>query len=131
MMNYSSPLPSHDLQSVMWFDSGTFPGVRYAIRRVSLAQRIDLTARVRDLTRRNEYLEAGSDAEKIEGIWADLLVERLYVEWGLASVEGLTIDGQPVNAQLLIDKGPEELSREIAETVQRSLTLTEAERKNY
>ncbi|MGH9622868.1 MAG: hypothetical protein ACRD4G_00845 [Bryobacteraceae bacterium] len=60
----------------------------------------------------------------------DLLVERLYLEWGLAEIEGLAIDGTSATPALLIEKGPEPLTREILASIQAELGLSEDERKN-
>jgi hypothetical protein len=127
---------SHSLEplhyeSVRWISSRSFSGVRYATRRVSLAQRIELTRLVRDLMRRDEFLRAGDAADQVEAGLADLLVRKLYVEWGLVEIEGLEIDGAAATPQLLIDAGPEELTDEIAASIQGELSLTEEERKNF
>jgi hypothetical protein len=53
------------------------------------------------------------------------------VEWGLAELEGLSIDGQAATVELLIDKGPEELVDEIVSALQAEIGLSEEERKNF
>jgi hypothetical protein len=42
----------------------------------------------------------------------------------------LTIDGEAANAERLIDKGPDQLAREIVESIKQQCGLSDAERKN-
>ena len=129
----NSMLPSReDLQfeSTRRLESQSVPGAVFWVRKTSLAQRIELLTRVRELTRKYEFLRAGGPAEQTEASLADLLTTRLYVEWGLERVEGLSIDGQDASVSLLLEKGPEELCAEIAHAVQKECGLSEEERKN-
>lgn len=120
----------HDHQSLLWFQSAAAPGVRYAIRRISLGQRLELTKRARELALRHEFLNAGDKGEQLQASFGDLLVERLYLEWGLAEIDGLRIDGERASIAALIEKGPEALSREILASIQTELSLSDEERKN-
>ena len=52
------------------------PGVHYAIRRVSLSQRIELTKRARELSLRHEFLKAGDAPDQLEASLADLLIRK-------------------------------------------------------
>jgi hypothetical protein len=79
---------------------------------------------------RHEFLQAGETEDKLEASFGELLVRKLYLEWGLAELSGLTIDGGAVTTQELIERGPELLTDEITEAVQRELALSEEERKN-
>lgn len=117
--------------TVSWHESRVLPGVRYGIRKISLAQRIDLTTRARELMRKHEFLKAGDSADQLEASLADLLTRRLYLEWGLAEVKDLTIDGQPATVESLIEKGPEALSKEIVSAIEAEISLSEEERKNF
>ncbi len=117
--------------SLSWRDSIVTRGVQFAIRRVSLAQRIELTKRTRELLLRHEFLRSGDMSDQIEAALKELFVRRLYLEWGLAEITGLLIDGQPVTVELLIEKGPEALSDEIAAAIRDSCNLAEEERKNF
>lgn len=117
--------------SLTWRESQKVPKVRYALRRVSLGQRIELTRRVRDLSLKYEFLRAGDTAEQTEASLADLLARRVYLEWGLCEIEGLEINGQPATAELLAEHGPEELSTEIVEDIRRELSLSNDETKNF
>jgi hypothetical protein len=105
-------------------------GVRFAVRRVSLQQRIELNHRVRELTIKHEFLKAGDASSQLEAALSDLLVAKLYIEWGLQTIQGLSINGQVATADSLIASGPENLTDEIVRTIQAESTLTDDERKN-
>jgi hypothetical protein len=131
MMKLRSRLPSRpSYSSLLRHESKAIPGVNYAIRRVSLSQRIELTKKVRELSIRYEFLRAGNTADQLEASLADLLVRRLYLEWGLAELSGLRVDEQPATVEVLIDRGPEALSDEIIAVIRAELGLSEEERKN-
>ncbi|HZS55928.1 MAG TPA: hypothetical protein VFA65_16115 [Bryobacteraceae bacterium] len=127
----SPSLDMADYLSVDWHDSAVCQGVYFATRRMSLAQRIELTKQVRELTMRNEFLRGGEISDQLEATLGELLCRRLYLEWGLAEIRGFTIDGNPVTPTLLIEKGPEVLSEEIAGAILASMTLSDEERKNF
>jgi hypothetical protein len=116
--------------SLAWHDSQTVPGVRFATRRISLAQRLELTKNVRELALRYEFLKTGEPSDQLEASLADLLVRKLYIEWGVVELEGLRIDGQKATPTLLIENGPECLSDEVIQTIRADLELSEEERKN-
>lgn len=101
------------------------------MRRISLAQRIELTRQIRELTLKNDFLRGGDTQEQLHVALGELLARRLYLEWGLAQIEGLTIDGSAATPEMLIEKGPEHLSEEIAEAIVAHLHLSEQETKNY
>jgi hypothetical protein len=131
MMKLLSLLPkAKHCSSVSWHASQTVPGVRFAIRRVSLQQRIELNRRLRELTIQYEFLKAGDAQSQLEAGLADLLVAKLYLEWGVAEMEGLSIDGKTATVASLIAHGPEKLTDEIVQKVQTESGLTEDERKN-
>jgi len=112
-------------------EAATAPGVKYTIARISLGRRIELTRRMWELARKVECLEAGEDPrEKLEGALLAGEIDRLYLNWGLIRVEGLTLDGQTATPESLIAAGPEELCREILAAVKAECGLTEEERKN-
>lgn len=117
-------------ESLLWLESSTTAGVRYAVRRISLGQRLELTRRARELSLKHEFLQSEQAGERLEASLSDLLVARLYLEWGVAEIEGLIIDGEPATTALLIEKGPELLANEILASVRGELGLTDEERKN-
>jgi len=118
-------------ESSIWFDSKTRPGVRFGIVRISFGRRIELARRIREIGRKAEYLDAGSDIrEKLEAKVMAAEIDRAYLEWGLIGVEGLEIDGAPATPASLIDLGPVELATEILARIKAECGLTEDERKN-
>lgn len=122
---------SRTFASVIWTSSTTVKGVEYAVRRASLGQRIELVKKTRDLALQNEFLRAGETLDQVSAALADLYVQRLYLEWGFVEMKGFTIDGHVATASLLIEKGPAALCNEIVEAIQRELSLSEDERKNF
>ena len=123
-------LKGESYSSLTWHESQVIAGVRFAIRRVSLSQRIDLTRRVQELANRYEFLTSGDIKDQLEATLADLLVRKLYLEWGLLDVTGLKIDGKQASLETLVEKGPEILSNEIVSTIRNELELSADERKN-
>jgi hypothetical protein len=118
-------------QSVVSTASHTLPGVRFVINRISFGRRMELSRRVREISQKAEFLAAGNDAqEKIEASILAQQIEAMYLDWGLVSIEGLTIDGEAPTAGHLIEKGPEGLVREIVSAIKGQCGLAEAERKN-
>lgn len=86
---------------------------------------------VRELAKRCEFSSAGTGIDdRFDARLAAAEIDRLYLRWGLQSVEGLTIDGQEANADLLIEKGPEDLCGEIVARIKLECGLSEEERKN-
>jgi hypothetical protein len=131
MMKFQSRLHKRaTYESMLWYESQIVRGVRYAIRRVSLAQRIELARRARELSIRHEFLKAGDAPEQLEASLSDLLVRKLYIEWGLAEITGLRIDQELATVEVLIEKGPEALADEIITAIQGQFGLSEDERKN-
>lgn len=126
-------LPSREFryQSLSWHKSQMFPDVSFAVRKMSLADRIQLTNQLKDLISKNEFLRAGDLQEQSEAAVADLLTKRLYVEWGLVELRGLRIDQCAATPEMLLHKGPELLTDEIVGVIRNSLELTEQERKNF
>ncbi len=124
-------LKTTSYQSLLWLESECFPGVEFSLRKISLAQRIDLSARARELTLRNEFLKAGPLADNLEAAMANALVEKLYVEWAVSDIRGLKIDGEPASVNLLLQRGPEALVHEMADAIRQHLDLSETERKNF
>jgi len=98
---------------------------------MSFARRLDLVQRVRQFAQRIEFLEAGGEmGDKIESSLLGAEVNRIYLEWGLQAVEGLTTDKERATPALLIEKGPEALTQEIVNRIRAECHLSEDERKN-
>ncbi len=113
-------------------ESAAFPGARLVVRRMSFGRRLELTRRIHELASKLAFLAAGDRAQSDEAETALVAAEidREYLRWGLARVEGLEIDGEPATPESLIDAGPEELFREALRAVRRESGLSETERKN-
>jgi hypothetical protein len=118
-------------ESVISIESRALLGVRFVIQRISFGRRMELSRRVRELSRKAEFLEAGTEIrEKIEASILAQEIDAMYLHWGLLSIEGLTIDGEPATAERLLEKGPEDLAREVVGAIKGQCGLSESERKN-
>ena len=132
MTSFTLPLHNHaEYSSVAWYNSSVYQNVRYSVRRICLAQRIEMAKRIHELSNKYEFLKAGDALERTEAQLADLLVRQLYLGWGLAAIEGLTIDGENASVERLVEKGPESLCDEIVSSIRAEFELSEEERKNY
>jgi hypothetical protein len=119
---------SYESEAVV--ESRLHPGLRYRIRRMSFARRLELMRRVRELARRMEFLGAGKDpADKMDAALLQAEIEQLYVAWGVKAVEGLRVDGVIAGPDLLAT-GPEDVFREALAAVRREIGLSEEETKN-
>ncbi len=119
-------------ESTVAIESEGCPGVKFTVRRMSFGRRLELARSVRDKLGRLEFLSAGEKgtAEEAEAALLACEIDRQYAEWGLASVEGLEIDGEPATPQSLLNGGPESLVSEVLEAVYREAGLNGEERKN-
>jgi hypothetical protein len=117
--------------SVEVVDSQLAPGVTFTVAKMSYGRRVELMRRIRELSRRLEFLDAGSEpGDKMDAALLEAEINRLYLTWGLRSVSGLTLDGADATPDLLAESGPEDLFREALDAVRTQTGLTEAERKN-
>jgi len=122
---------SDEYCSTKSIESTTCPGVRFQIRRVSIAGRIELLRRVRGLWNQLRFHQAGEEVEdKLTEAEVSAELLRVYLEWGLTGIENLSIDGEAAGVPLLNERGPEQLCREIAQAIVSECSLTEDERKN-
>ncbi len=118
-------------ESNVQVDSQTLPGVKFTIHRISFGRRMELCRRVREIGQRLEFLEAGEEfREKVEANLLSHEIDRIYLEWGLVGIEGLKIDGEPASGELVAEKGPEALTKEIIDAIKSQCGLSEEERKN-
>jgi hypothetical protein len=126
-----SGLSGREHESSAWFDAETRPGVRFRVARISVARRIELARRIREIGRKVEFLEAGQDPrEKLEAAVLAAEIDQVYLEWGLEEIQGLEIDGEPATPAALIEKGPMDLAKEILAQIKRECGLSEDQRKN-
>jgi hypothetical protein len=78
-----------------------------------------------------EFLEAGKEpGDRMDAALLQAEIDRLYLVWGLKSIEGLSVDGADATPETLAEAGPEELFREALEAVRAETGLNDAERKN-
>jgi hypothetical protein len=118
-------------ESLVRAPSQVSAGVTFTVRRMSFTRRTDLMRRIRELAGRMEFLEAGeSPQEQMDAGLLRAEIDRVYLDWGLAGVEGLTLDGEPATPELLARIGPEELCQEALHVVRAEAGLSETERKN-
>jgi len=118
-------------ESVVMVRSKAMPAVTFVINRISFGRRMELSRRAREISRKAEFLEAGSQLqEKIEGSILAQEVDAMYLSWGLVSIAGLTIDGEAATAERLLERGPDELTKEIVSAIKEQCGLSEGERKN-
>ena len=118
-------------ESVAEVESRVARGVRYSVAKMSFGRRADLMRQVREMARKMEFLEAGSDTgEKMDAGLLQVEIDKLYVAWGLRAVTGLQLDGMAATPESLAESGPEELFQEALELVRSQAGLTAAERKN-
>ena len=112
-------------------DSQVAAGVSFVVARMSFGRRLELTRQIREIAQRAEFLAAGDDVrQKMEAAVLASEIDRLYVNWGLAEVRGLEVDGAPATPESLTAAGPEKLFREALELVKGECGLSEEERKN-
>ena len=120
-----------EYRSELTLESKSCPGVTYTIARMSLERRLELTRCVWELAAKAEFLEAGQEpVEKLQAAALAREIDRLYLRWGLRSVDGLTVDGAAAAPETVISAGPEELAGEILAAIKSQCGLNAAERKN-
>lgn len=111
--------------------SNSYPGVRFVLRRCSVARRLALIERLAGHASRFEALKASEridDRAQAEAL--RLQMDYEYLDWGLLRVSGLLVDGEIPSAQALFDRGPERLVHEIISRIREECELSEDERKN-
>lgn len=122
---------SYSWRSAEEYRSSKYPGVKYRVIRMSMGRRIDLTRRVKDLMKRMEFLNAGgTTGDKVDAAILAGEMDRLYWDFGLESLEGMEINGEPTSPDTQFERGPEDLSREILQRIKQSMQLSEGEQKN-
>lgn len=118
-------------ESYLTVESHACPGVRFRVRRLSLARRMELVRLIRETGEKLAFHMAGDSV--VDGAQAAEIrarMDELYLRWGLDSVTGLTIDGEAVTLDNLLERGPDTLAREIVDAIKGELFLDEDERKN-
>jgi hypothetical protein len=106
-------------------------GVTFTVAKMTYGRRVELMRKIRELSRKLEFLEAGSEpGDKMDAALLEAEINRLYLTWGLRAISGLTLDGADATPDLLAESGPENLFQEALAAVRAQTGLTEAERKN-
>jgi hypothetical protein len=122
---------SFSWRSAEEYRSAKYPGVRYRVIRMSMGRRIELTRRVKELMKRLEFANAGgSTADSIDAAMLAGEMDRLYWDFGLESLDGMEINGEPISPDSQFERGPEELSREILQRIKQCMQLSQGEQKN-
>ena len=120
-----------EYESAVTVSSEARPGLELRVARMSFGRRLELMKRVRELARRVEFHEASTDPrERMDAGLLRAEIDRMFVLWGVLSVEGLSVDGQAATAAVLADRGPEDVFHEALAAVRKETGLTEEERKN-
>jgi hypothetical protein len=118
-------------ESVAVIESQTAPGVTFTVLKMSYGRRSELMRRISELARRHEFLAAGEGlADCMEASLLEAEINLTYLKWGLKSISGLTVDGADATPEILAEKGPEDLFREVITAVRAETGLTAEERKN-
>ncbi len=120
-----------DYESYKTVESRACRGVRFRVRRLSLTRRMELVGLIRETGETLAFHMAGDsvvDAAQAAGIRARM--DALYIRWGLEEISGMTVDGEPIGLENLLERGPDALAREIVEAIKSELFLDEEERKN-
>jgi len=118
-------------ESTITVQSSVLEGVSFTIQRMSFGRRIELTSRIREIGAKIQYLDAGDSIEdKLESALISNEIDRLYLEWGLKEIHGLTVDGTDATPARLVTDGPEKLFREVVEAIKSECGLSGEERKN-
>ncbi|MBI3209241.1 MAG: hypothetical protein HYZ37_10130 [Candidatus Solibacter usitatus] len=118
-------------ESTITTDSKVLAGVRYTIRRMSFAGRMELLTTIGDAMKRQEFLAASPHvADSAEAALLRMSMENELLRWGFVGVDGLRINGNEATLEAILNDGPEELAREILGAIEKQTRLTADEEKN-
>jgi hypothetical protein len=148
---------SYQYKSTLPLESTTCPGVKFTLRKMSERKRhqfylavADSTEKIRGFLRdaqklQPQVLAAAEDMELLAELTAEaerinqavsaeqrFVIDPAWVRYGLKSVDGLEIDGEPATIDTLLgDDGPSELVQEIAAAIKAASVMPEAQLKNF
>lgn len=112
-------------------ESAVAPGVTFTVLKMSYERRSELMRRIRELARRHEFLEASERLDdRMEAAVLESEINLTYLKWGLKSISGLTVDGADATPEILAERGPEDLCREVLTAIRVQASLAPEERKN-
>jgi hypothetical protein len=98
---------------------------------MSFGRRSELLRHIREIGRKTEYLAAGQELkDKIEASLTGSEIDAVYLRWGLKEVSGLLIDEEAATHELLLERGPESLVREILTSIRAECGMNQEEAKN-
>jgi hypothetical protein len=118
-------------RSITKCESALYPGVTFAIRKMSFGRRLELAEGIRTLGAALEFREAGAELrDRVEASVIASRIDRAYLDWGLVDVRGMAIDGAPATPESLLAAGPEDLTREVLARIKTECGLSAEERKN-
>ena len=118
-------------RSITECESVFYPGVTFAIRKMSFGRRLELAESIRTLGAALEFREAGAELrDRVEASVIASRIDRAYLDWGLVDVRGMAIDGAPATPDSLLAVGPEDLTREVLARIKTECGLSAEERKN-
>jgi hypothetical protein len=119
-------------ESAVWRESRLWPEVQFRVLRMSLLRRHRLMGELRTLATEEAFHRA-APADTHSAISANELqtcIDEMVIRTALLEIRGLRIDGQQATVDSLLESGPENLAREIAEAIAEESSLDDNERKN-
>jgi hypothetical protein len=119
-------------ESAVWRESRLWPGVQFRVLRMSLLRRHRLMQELKSLASEEAFHRAAPQAagSAISAAEVQARIDEMVIRTALLGIKGLSIDGQQASVESLIESGPENLAREIAEAIAEESFLNEDERKN-
>lgn len=141
------------------FESQLVPGMKLKLRKMSSGRRADFNLKTADVMAelnqaREPLILMGKDMEaaKESGntaladeldksmtdiqlkIWNDIIASKLYrtlIAWGVESIDGWEIDGQPATVALILERAPDEIIVEIGKAIDSVLNMTFEEQMGF
>ena len=127
---------SHATKKTM--PSQSCPGVSFVIRVISYARRHALAGKVRQILEQAglRSLDEMDKLELLAALEVSRQIDRAYFQEMLVAVDGLEVDGRPLEATReslddFLDSAPEALTAEIAAAIRSEVSLTEEQEKNF
>ena len=129
--SWRSPRHKMQYEPTIEVRSAWAPTVHYRIERMSFGRRLELTRQVRGLLAKQEFHAAGdAPLDRVEASTLAMEVDQLDWNWGLQSIDGLSIGNEAATKESLFHSGPEPLVHEILAAIKLECGLSEEERKN-
>lgn len=117
--------------SCTWVKSKVHRGVSFGVRKMSFGLRLEIAREIHSFAQRAEFAKAGAGlVDRAESAVIAGEVDKVYLRCGLATIEGLNIDGAAADADSLFQRGPEDLTQEVLQAIKGVWGLSEEQRKN-